>query len=635
MDLQKFLEIEIYKPLKSVKRNFKVIDSLIKKDSEALFDSKFSSYVNLFSIVFLLFILIIFLRIFYLQVIKFSEYKNLSERNYLRGSVIYPSRGLILDRNGNFLVKNVPYFFIYQNVDKCLIRFANSNNFDKCIEDLQVLSKSIEIDIKKISESYFPGRIILIKKNLNKNQITPFLTDINSLKSIDLVVVPTRDYLYEESMSHILGYVSESSNFDDKYEGKDGVELYYNEVLSGTKGFTQKKYDSQNELLDTFSGVSPISGKNIKLSIDTNLQEFAYEKLKNKVQNTKDSTGGTVIVQDPRSGEILALVNYPSYSIQKFSDGISNEDYQELINNPGKPFFNRAVSGAYPPGSVFKLVTAAGILEEGIANPKDSIFDRGYIEIKNYRYHNWKRDGHGEVDITRAMKVSNDTYFYTYTAGFEDKKGLGVPKLYDWANKFNFSKLTDIDLPGEVKGFMPDGTGKVWYLGDTFITAIGQGDVLSTPLQASVLMSYFANNQKAFKPYIVSEIDDKIRKNQILYSDLMTWSNFEIVKNSLKEVNKSGTAFPFHNFNNRWGFESAGKTGTSEFLKKGVMKTHAWYSGFAPYDTGEIVVTVFLEDGGGGSTDAAPLAREVMDFYFDRKISVDKKKSPFKIETKN
>lgn len=623
MDLQKFLEIELLSSKKNKKRKFRVLESFLKKDDLQLIDKFSFKYVNFLTIFFLLFVIVIIYRIFDLQIVKYSFYKNLSDRNYLRGNIIYPSRGLVFDRNKQFLVKNVPYFFIYQNVDKCIKREVDDNKFKECLKDLEIVKKYFDFDTNQISQNYYPGRIILIKKNITKNEINPLLKEINQIKSLDIVVIPTRDYLFEESMSHILGYVSESSNFDEKYEGKDGLELYYNEVLSGTNGFTQMKYDSQNNVLDTFSGVSPISGKNITITIDAKLQDFVYEKLKNKVLKTKDSTGGSVIVQDPRNGEILALVNYPSYSIQKFSDGISSKDYQELLDNPGKPFFNRAIAGAYPPGSVFKLVTATGILEEGIAKPTDEIFDKGYIEIKNYRYHNWKRDGHGIVDVTRAMKVSNDTYFYIFTAGFEDKNGLGVRRLHDWALKFNFSNFTGIDLPGEVRGFMPDGNNKVWYLGDTFITAIGQGDVLATPLQTSLLMSYFAADQKAFKPHLVSEIDNKIRKETLLYSNLMKYENFLVVKNSLREVNtKGGTAYSFHDMKLKWGFDSGGKTGTSEFLKNGVMKTHAWYSGFAPYDNAEIVVTVFLEDGGSGSDDASPLAREVMDFYFNQKKSL-------------
>jgi len=620
MDLQKFLEIEIPSPKKFVRRKFKVIDSFTEKQLDERFDSKFPKYINILSILFGVLILVYTIRVFYLQIFNFNEFKTLSEKNYIRSTIIYPSRGLIFDRNGDFLVKNVPYFFIYQNIDKCLIRSPEGNSFEECKNELQKLKKFIEFDEINILNKYFPGRVILIKKNLNKNNVNMLLTNLDDFRSIEVNVVPTRNYIYSISMSHILGYVSEGDSFDEKYEGKDGLELYYNDVLSGTKGFTQKKYDSTNQLLDTYSGVSPISGKNIKLTLDAKLQEYVYRKLKNKVESTKDSTGGSVVVQNPNTGEVLALVNFPSYDIQKFSDGISSKDYQELLDNPGKPFFNRAIAGAYPPGSVFKLVTASAILEENIAKSEDTIFDRGYIEIKNYRYHNWKLDGHGLVDVTRAVKVSNDTYFYIYTAGFEDKKGLGVSKLHDWALKFNISKKTEIDLPGEVPGFMPDGKNKDWYLGDTFITAIGQGDVLSTPIQTSVLMSYFAANQKAFKPYLVSEVDNASRKETLLFSNLMSDKNFQVVKNSLREVNNvGGTAYSFHDFKKKWGFDSGGKTGTSEFLKNGAMKTHAWYSGFAPYDKGEIVVTVFLEDGGGGSDDAAPLARDIIDFYFTQK----------------
>lgn len=625
MDLQKFLEFEIKKPKDIKKSFFKLIDNLSEKEKPSSVDFLYLKYLNFYGYLFIVIIVIILIRIFSLQIVNYNEYKVKSERNFLRGNIIYPNRGLIFDRKGDFLVKNVPYFFIYQNIDKCVKRVGDEYNYEVCNKDLEILSKKIQVDTVSIQKKYLPGRIILIKKNLSKNEISSFLNELGSLNSIDVNVVPTRDYLYEESMSHLIGYVSESDDFDERYEGKDGVELFYNEVLSGTKGFTQKKFDSQNQVLDSYSGVSPISGKNIKLTIDTKLQEFIYEKLKNKVKKTKDSTGGSVVVQNPQNGEILALVNYPSYSIQKFSDGISAKDYQELLENPGKPFFNRAVSGAYPPGSVFKLVTAAGILEEGVAKPSETIFDKGYIEIKNYRYSNWKLDGHGVVDVTRAMKVSNDTYFYIFTAGYEDKRGLGVSKLHDWALKFNFSKLTGIDLPGEVRGFMPDGKNKVWYLGDTFITAIGQGDVLATPLQISVLMSYFGVNQKAYKPFIVSEIDNKTRKEVVLFSNLLKEENFKVIKNSLREVNSiGGTAFSFHNFKDKWGVESGGKTGTSEFLKNGVMKTHAWYSGFAPYENAEITVTVFLEDGGGGSDDAAPLAREIMDYYFTDKKNLSK-----------
>ena len=620
MDLQSLLEDEVKLTDNKANKKFKLIDKFFNLKKEVFLDRRYNSTLK-YLYYFIVFLLLIFLyRAFDLQVFKYSNYQNLAEKNYLRSSFIFPDRGLIFDRNDEFLVKNVPLFIVHINIDKCLKRNGVNYSYETCEEELTRLSSYLDFDKKSYIEKFKPGRIILIKKNLTKENVEKLLLELDKFSSIEVSIVPVRNYKYSESFSHILGYVAESDNFDQKYEGKDGVEMYYDDVLAGIKGYSQNKYDSFNNLMNNYAVVSPVAGKNIKLTVDASLQNYIYDKLSQKVINTRNSTGGSVVVQNPQTGEVLALVNYPSYDIQKFSVGISNEDYQKLITNPGKPFFNRAISGVYPPGSVFKLVTASGILQEGIANSTETIYDEGFINIGNYRFNNWKLTGHGVVDITRAMKVSNDTFSYIYTGGFQGKKGLGIQNLNKWALKFNFSKYTNIDLKGEAKGYMPDGKGKVWYVGDTFISAIGQGEVLATPLQVSILTSYFATNQKAYKPYLVSEIDSKERKKSILYENLLTEENFLVLKNSLKEVNsKDGTAYSFFDFKDKWGFESAGKTGTSEFLKNGEMKTHAWYSGFAPLDNSEFVVTVFLEDGGGGSTDAAPLARDIMDFYFNQK----------------
>ncbi len=620
MDLQNLLEDEVKVVDKKTNQKFKIVEKFFNIKKEEYLEKKYNFLLKYLFYLIILFLLIFLYRALYLQVFKYSQYQNLSEKNYLRNNIIFPDRGLIFDRNNEFLVKNIPFFTVHINIDKCLQREGVNYSYSVCEEELTRLVSYLEFDKNTYLQKFKPGRIILVKKNLTKENVEKLLLDLDKFTSIEVSIVPVRDYRYPESFSHILGYVAESDNFDQKYEGKDGVEMYYDSVLSGIKGYSQNKYDSFNNLLNNYAVVSPVAGKNIKLSVDASLQNYIYDKLSQKVVNTPNSTGGSVIVQNPQTGEILALVNYPSYDIQKFSIGISTEDYQKLTANPGKPFFNRAVSGVYPPGSVFKLVTASGILQEGVTNSTETIFDEGFIKIGNYRFNNWKLTGHGVVDVTKAMKVSNDTFFYIYTGGFEGKKGLGIQNLNNWALKFNFSKYTNIDLKGEAKGYMPDGKSRVWYVGDTFITAIGQGDVLATPLQVSTLTSYFAANQKAYKPYLVSEIDNKERKKTILYENLLTEENYLVIKNSLKEVNSSGgTAYSFFDFKDIWGFESGGKTGTSEFLKNGQMKTHAWYSGFAPLDNSEIVVTVFLEDGGGGSTDAAPLARDIMDFYFKQK----------------
>ena len=618
-DLIKFnsKKIDFRKRIKTL--DVKTVDNLNLKKDDFFIDKNYKilSKIIFFS---LFFILIIYIsKMYTLQILQFEKFNNLSQRNYLRSEIIYPNRGLVFDRNSNILVKNIPKYVLNQNINKCVV--SKNRDFKNCLEHLENLSKVIEIDVNLIKSQYGKNEIIVLRRDISKDDAI-LIGSQKNIESIEVAVLPQREYTYSESMSHILGYVGQSEVKVGEYEGKMGIEKYYDNFLAGIPGSNVYKSDSYNTKLDNYQQISPIAGKDIKLSIDYRLQNYAYELLKDKVESMSSAVGGVVIAQDPRNGDVLALVNYPTFDINKMSKGFSEKEYQELVTKKSFPFLNRAISGVYPPGSVFKIVTASGILEEGIAKPEDSIFDEGYIKIGESVYGNWKRDGHGVVNYTRSMKVSNDTYYYIYSGGYKLPKGLGISGIYNWSKKYKLGEIQGIDLPGEALGFIPDGKYKTWYLGDTFISAIGQGDVLSTPLQMSVLMSYYANNQKAFVPRVVLEADNLVKKEKILYENLLSTNNFEVIKNSLKEVNlPGGTAFPFFDFKLKNGFESAGKTGTSEYFdsRYKTVLTHAWYSGFAPYERGEIVVTVFIESGGGGSTDAAPIARKLMDYYFENK----------------
>jgi len=618
-DLIKFnsKKIDFRKRIKTL--DVKTVDNLNLKKDDFFIDKNYKilSKILFFS---LFFILIIYIsKMYTLQILQFEKFNNLSQRNYLRSEIIYPNRGLVFDRNSNILVKNIPKYVLNQNINKCVV--SKNRDFKNCLEHLENLSKIIEIDVNLIKSQYGKNEIIVLRRDISKDDAI-LIGSQKNIDSIEVAVLPQREYTYSESMSHILGYVGQSEVKVGEYEGKMGVEKYYDDFLAGIPGSNVYKSDSYNTKLDNYQQISPIAGKDIKLSIDYRLQNYAYELLKDKVESMSSAVGGVVIAQDPRNGDILALVNYPTFDINKMSKGFSEKEYQELVTKKSFPFLNRAISGVYPPGSVFKIVTASGILEEGIAKPEDTIFDEGFIKIGESVYGNWKRDGHGVVNYTRSMKVSNDTYYYIYSGGYKLPKGLGISGIYNWSKKYKLGEIQGIDLPGEAVGFIPDGKYKTWYLGDTFISAIGQGDVLSTPLQMSVLMSYYANNQKAFVPRVVLEADNLVKKEKVLYENLLSTNNFEVIKNSLKEVNlPGGTAFPFFDFKLKNGFESAGKTGTSEYFdsRYKTVLTHAWYSGFAPYERGEIVVTVFIESGGGGSTDAAPIARKLMDYYFENK----------------
>ena len=603
-------------------KGYSVIENLrLKKNPQKI--SKSANSISKTFLIFIFFIVLVYIfTLFKLQVSDFERYKLLSDKNYLRTELISPNRGLISDREGEYLVKNIPKYVLNQNLSKCLI--IKENNFSECSNQLRELRNFIEFDVSLIERRYSEKNILVnIKKEISKDEAIK-IGSMKNLKSIEVTIVPLREYLYPKSMSHLIGYVGLSSDEYGVYEGKQGIEDYYNGVLSGIPGQVIYKSDSLNTKLDSYSEISPISGKDIKLTISSKLQNYAYQLLEEKIIKSGTTKGGAIVVENPRTGEILALVNYPTFDLNQMSRGISDNDYKELISKNNYPFLNRVVSGVYAPGSVFKLVTASGILEHEIASPKDEIFDRGFIKIGDYTFNNWKLDGHGAVDIIRAMKVSNDTFFYIYSGGFEGRKGLGIKGIYDWSKKYNFGEKTGIDLNGEVRGYVPDGKNKVWYLGDTFITAIGQGDLLASPIQVSSLMSYFANNQKAMTPHLISEISNYKKIDKVLFQNLLKNENYLVLKKSLQEVNSpGGTAYPFFDFESVHGFGSAGKTGTSEYydVSESKMLTHAWYSGFAPYENAELTVTVFLESGGSGSDDAAPIARKIMDFYFKENLN--------------
>ena len=618
-DLIKTHSTRIKKP-KFFKRSFSFIENIYFKKLNKPYSENSNKISLYFFYVFLILILLFIVKLAQIQIFNYEVFHTLSNKNYLRSEVINPSRGLITDRNGNLLVKNVPKYVLNQNISKCLI--IKDKNFERCREEIKILRKYVDFDEALISNSYDVEKLlIVIKKEITKDEAIQ-IGSLKDLKSIEITIVPLREYTFPKSMSQIIGYVGQSSKKVGEYEGKQGVEDYYNEVLSGIAGQTLYKSDSMNNKLEDYNEISAISGKDIKLAISGDLQDFSYQLLEEKISKNNNIKGGVVIVENPKTGEILTMANYPSFDLNQMSKGISNEDYQKLISQNNFPFLNRAISAVYPPGSVFKLVTASGILEQGIAKYSDQIFDTGSIKIGDYTFNNWKLTGHGVVDITRAIQVSNDTFFYIYSGGFEGKKGLGISGIFDWSKKYYFGEKTGIDLAGEAKGYVPNGKSKDWYLGDTYITAIGQGDLLSSPLQISVLMSYFANNQKAMIPKLVTEIDNLKKVDKVLYQNLLSSDNYLILKKALGEVTQSGgTAYPFFDFEMVHHFRTAGKTGTSEYLDSvsGKMLTHAWYSGFAPFDDPEITVTVFLESGGGGADDAAPIARKVMDYYFSRK----------------
>jgi len=420
-----------------------------------------------------------------------------------------------------------------------------------------------------------------------------------------------REYVYDKAMAHVIGYVGEVSEEElESYSmgdiiGKMGIEQEYDQVLRGQAGGILVEKDTDGQVVREIGRRESIAGQSLQLTIDAGLQRRADEVMAGRK--------GAVVASDPHSGEILALVSSPSFDPGKVERYLDNKDL---------PMFNRTISGEYPPGSVFKIVTATAALEEGKVDEQTEIEDTGEIKVGIWRFGNWYYDQYGQKDgvlkIVRAIARSNDIFFYKLG------EWLGIELLSDWAKYFGLAIQSGIDIPGEAFGLMPtpdwkeEYKGEDWYLGDTYITAIGQGNILMTPLQVNRMAGVIASNGKLCQPLVVAhETEDGKQGNcqQLDISDKTLAS----IKEGMKQVCETGgTAWPFFEFKVKGNrIYVVGKTGTAEFGDV-EERTHAWFTGFAPAEEPEIVITVLLEAAGEGSYQAAPVAKELLSYWFSR-----------------
>lgn len=445
-----------------------------------------------------------------------------------------------------------------------------------------------------------------------------------------------REYIYGEAFAHVLGYLGEASKEDFRIirprprvnystfpqqevkvlVGKMGIEKEYDQVLRGEDGGILVETDAAGEVVREIKKQEPKEGKSLTLTLDLGLQKKAFESLKGRK--------GAVVVSDPRTGEILALVSSPSFDPNIFSlDTSGASEVLEVLSDSGQPLFNRAIAGLYPPGSTFKIVTAIAGLEEGKIDKSTLVEDTGEIKIGRFVFGNWYFYQYGKtegmVDIIKAIKRSNDIYFYKVG------EWLGITKLAEWAKFFGLGQPLGIDIPGEAGGLIPTPEWKKenkterWYLGDTYITAIGQGDLQLTPLQVNQMAAVIASEGKLCRPHLLKEI---IQTNTRPLSSLDNFcqdlkisdENLKLVKEGMKQAcEPGGTGWPFFEFTPRVGC----KTGTAEYGDP-QDRTHAWFTVFAPWDKPEIVLTVLLEGAGEGSYQAAPVAKELLKYWFEK-----------------
>jgi penicillin-binding protein 2 len=543
--------------------------------------------------IFLIIFFGLFLRLFHLQVVQGADNRQRADLNRIAIKVIHATRGVIYDRNGKVLAESNPGFRLKED--------QNSSSYKLISRD-----EALSLEAK------------------------------NSPQLNDLEIDAIRFYPYGPVTSHILGYVGQISPEELKkpefsgsnpYKigdriGRSGIEQIYESTLRGKDGAEIIEIDAKGQKLRTLRTVQPVPGQNVYLSVDVDLQKTVYESLK-KGMAEAESCCGAAVAENPKTGEVLAMVSLPSYDSNAFNDPKRSKEVEGYFQDESSPLLNRAISGVYPPGSTFKIASALAGLSSGKITKKTEIEDTGVMSLGPYTFSNWYFTSYGRkegfVNVIKALQRSNDIFFY--------KVGdmVGVKTLGDTAKKIGMGKKLGIDLPGEADGLIPDeswkekNTGQVWYPGDNLHMAIGQGFLLTTPLQVLAQTGFIAADGNLIQPHLGVKITsaqgntvkqfhfDPIVKNIFKKEDL------ETVKEGMIEVPKDGgTAWPFFAFS----VPTAGKTGTAEFGDP-KNKTHAWYTSYAPVDEPQIALTVLVEAGGEGSSVSAPISKDIYTWYFN------------------
>lgn len=556
---------------------------------------------------------ILIISLWYLQMIKGEEFKERAVENSIRALVEDAPRGRIYDRQEKLLVTNRPAVVVS-------IIPAEVDDLKKLSERLSKIIAISSEEISQIVKNYQenPFKPVKILDDVKTNKIVEIEERKDELKGVILEVKPRRNYLYHDFAAHSLGFVGEIDKEElqrfgnPKFQGGDiigkaGLEKYYDDILRGEKGGRKVEVDALGREIATLLYQKPVPGKDLVLTIDRDLQLYGENLLFGKK--------GSIIVSDPNSGEILALVNRPSFSPNLFADGISHSDWERLSSDADYLLTNRSVHGVYAPGSIFKVVTAIAALEEGVTDRERKIYCSGSFKLADWVFTCWKETGHGSLSIVDAIAQSCNVHFYTL--GNE----LGIEGFNKYMQKFGLGEKTGIDLPTEAIGIIPSAQWKkreikeIWFPGDTINLSIGQGYLLLTPLQVHNLVTTIAAEGEVYKLHLVKKIISADGNTvEEIKPEIYRRVNFspdtsKIIKEGLRQTILKGTGWRA----NIKEVAVAGKTGTAQNPHG---ETHAWFIGFAPYEDPEICITVFLENGGEGGEAAAPIARAMLEKYF-------------------
>ena len=585
---------------------------------------------------------LLFARFVWLQLIQYSYYKTRAEDNRISLVPITPNRGLIVDRNGVVLARNYSAYTLE-------ITPSRVPNLEQTIDELAKIINIEAKDRKRFKREMEESKnfeSLPIRNRLTDTEVATFVANRYRFPGVDIQARLFRQYPQGAFASHMLGYIGrvtdsdldkiEDANQDDNYRGTDhfgksGLEQRYEFDLHGITGFEQMEVDAGGRAVRTLARTAPVAGNNLTLTVDAKLQEV--------VEKAFGDRRGALVAIDPNTGGILALVSVPNFDPNLFVDGIDSQSWAELNNSPDKPMLNRALNGAYPPGSTFKPYMALAALELGKRRPEQTIFDPGFFTFGGHTFRDDKKGGHGSVNMYRSIVESCDTYYYMLA------NDLGIDNIASFMGQMGFGSRTGVDIDGESEGVLPSQEWKQrrfkkpeqqkWYAGETISIGIGQGYNAYTPIQLALAVATLANNGVMYRPHLVKYVTDTRSGVQTPVESApmrtipLKPENIQVIKNAMIGVNKEGTgARAFAGA----GYVSAGKTGTAQvFSLKGgnykeggtkkELRDHALFIAFAPADNPKIALAVLVENGGFGAQAAAPIARQVFDYYLLGKTS--------------
>jgi penicillin-binding protein 2 len=584
-------------------------------------------------------IFLLSLRYVYLQLISYEEFTVRSINNQVRIVPVPPNRGLIYDRRGRTVAENLPAYRLELVPERV-------GDLEQTIAELGRLVDLPDDAYEKFTENRKRYRVfdsVPLKFNLTEKEVARFSVDRHRFNGVEIVPYLARYYPYGELLTHVLGYVGrldvddlnrvdEGNYRGTTHIGKSGIERYYEDQLHGVNGIEKIETNAQGRKLSVLERQSPVHGDDLILALDVQVQQAAWDALGDRP--------GAVVAIDPNDGSVLAMVSKPAFDANLFVHGISSEDYRNILNAPGRPLFNRTLLGGYEPGSTLKPFVGLAGLELGIVTAEDRVFSNGqyFLPGVSRPFRDWRRGGHGWVNMQSALEQSVNTYFYQLALD------MGIDRMHDYLAQFGFGTQTGLDLMGENSGVLPSRDWKrgqysePWYPGETIIAGIGQGFNVVTPVQLANAVATLANGGRRFEPRLLyaakhagNQQADKIQAPIGLQIPVNSPANWNVVREGMHRVvhGEKGTARAIRPES---GYEMAGKSGTAQVAAQAAdedmdettathLRHHALFIAYAPYQNPSIVVAAVVEHGGGGSREAAPVARAVIDAWLSQELA--------------